>query len=161
MKESLFNIISQYIYDANVLDLFAGTGNLGIEALSRGARSAVFVDKSSECSSIIKDNLSHTKLIDKSQVFVGEVCNIIKKLGGNGKKFDIIFMDPPYSKNLIEETLNFIVNNDIIEHNGIVIVERYKDDEIPDSVGSLKLGRDQKYRETVLSFYVLKSLDQE
>ncbi|MCX8130024.1 MAG: 16S rRNA (guanine(966)-N(2))-methyltransferase RsmD [Clostridia bacterium] len=155
VKESLFNIIAEYVYDAEVLDLFAGTGNLGIEALSRGAKFAFFVDKSNECLSIIKENLNHTKLSDKSSVLVGEVGSVIKKLADNNKKFDIIFLDPPYNRNLVEETLNFVVNSGIIKDNTIIVAERDKDDAVPEHIGPLKLARNQKYGDTILSFYVI------
>nr|WP_114297472.1 16S rRNA (guanine(966)-N(2))-methyltransferase RsmD [Anaerobacterium chartisolvens] len=153
VKESLFNIISHSIYASEVLDLFAGTGNLGIEALSRGADSAVFIDRSQECFSIINENLRHTKLEDKASVMVGDVFACLKRLSSQGRKFDIVFLDPPYNKNLIEETLTFIVQNDIIRDNSIIIAERDIDDIIPQSIEAIKLAREERYGDTVLSFY--------
>jgi 16S rRNA (guanine966-N2)-methyltransferase len=153
VKESLFNIITSYILDADVLDLYAGTGNLGIEALSRGAASAVFVDKSRECFEVIKDNLNHTKLENSALVITGEVITTLNKLSMDNKKFDIIFLDQQYNKNLIQETLKVIDKNDIINDNGIVIAEKDVVDIIPEEVGRLKLTRNQKYGDTVLSFY--------
>ncbi|MCX7843014.1 MAG: 16S rRNA (guanine(966)-N(2))-methyltransferase RsmD [Clostridia bacterium] len=153
VKESLFNIIAQYIYDSEVLDLFSGTGSLGIEALSRGAASAVFIDISSECAGIIRHNLEHTKLIQKAEVLIGDVCATVQKLGFNGRKFDIIFMDPPYNRQFIQKTLNFIDSCGIIKQDGIIIAERHRDDMLPKSVGGLKLAREEKYGDTVLSFY--------
>lgn len=153
VKESLFNIISGYILDSNVLDLFAGTGNLGIEALSRGAYSAVFVDLSVECFNIINENLVHTKLADRATVITGEAVNVLDRLKVQNKKFDIIFLDPPYNKNLIQETLKIIDKNDIISDNGIVIAEKDIADIIPEEQGTLKLIRNQKYGDTVLAFY--------
>ena len=153
VKESLFNIIAEYVVDAEVLDLYAGTGNLGIEALSRGAKSAVFVDKSHECSVTIKENLITTKLVEKASIVVNEATNAISILSYQGKKFDIIFLDPPYNKNVIEETLNCIIKNDIIKDNGIIVAERDIDDKVPDELDILKLVRNQKYGDTILSFY--------
>jgi 16S rRNA (guanine966-N2)-methyltransferase len=153
VKESLFNIIAGIIPDSHVLDLYAGTGNLGIEALSRGAKSAVFIDKSRECYHIIMENLLHTKLSDKAKILTGEVANTIKSHSNDLGKFDIIFLDPPYNKNLIEETLNFIVNSDIIKDDGLIIAESDIDDSIPEEIGKLKLKRNQKYGDTVLSFF--------
>lgn len=143
--------------DADVLDLFAGTGSLGIEALSRGARSAVFVDRSPECFTVIKENLAHTKLASRASVMTGDALIIINRLIKEGRKFDIIFLDPPYNKNFLTETLNIIAVNDILNDDGIIIAERDVDDEIPEEVGQLKLVRNQKYGDTVLSFYVLKA----
>lgn len=135
------------------MDLYAGTGSLGIEALSRGAGTAAFVDKSSECSSVIKENLIHTKLQEKAFIFTGEVSNLIKKISHEGKKFDIIFLDPPYHKNLIEGTLTMIMENGIIKEDGIIVAERDTKDQVPEEVGNLSLVRNQKYGDTVLSFY--------
>lgn len=136
-----------------MLDLFAGTGNLGIEALSRGAASAVFVDKSSECSAVIKENLIHTKIHDKASIITSDIISAIEKLGRVPRKFDIIFADPPYSKQLLPETLDTIIRNDIIKDNGIIVAERDLKDEIPENVGPLQIVRNQKYGDTVLSFY--------
>ena len=142
------------IPDANVLDLYAGTGNLGIEALSRGAKSAVFIDKSRECYTIITENLIHTKLLDRAKVLTSEVGSTMSSTVMNLGKFDIIFLDPPYNKNLVEETLNFIVKSDIIKDNTIIIAESDIDDRIPEEIGNLKLKRKQKYGDTVLSFFM-------
>lgn len=157
VKESLFNIISGYLIDAEVLDLYAGTGNLGIEALSRGAKSAVFSDKSQECISVIKENLMHTKLSDKGLVIGGEASNILNKMSRESRKFDIIFLDPPYNKKLIDESLQYIVNNDLLKTDSIVVAERDIDDVIPQEIGQLRLVRDQKYGDTILSFYSLEA----
>lgn len=153
VKESLFNIISAYIPDATVLDLFAGTGNLGIEALSRGAKFAVFVDKSRECYNIIMENLNHTKLFDKAKVLTADVTAGLISTLNEVEKFDVIFLDPPYNKNLIQETLNFVIKSDIIKKNGIIVAERDVDDVLPEEIGNLRLIRNQKYGDTILSFY--------
>lgn len=148
-------MIAGFIPDADVLDLFAGTGSLGIEALSRGAKSAVFIDKSPECCKLIKDNLAHTKLSDRAEVFVGEIPGALEKLAERSIQFDIIFLDPPYGKNFIEEALKIIEKNDIINFKGIVAAERDVNDRVPDGVGKLKLIRNQRYGDTVLSFYAV------
>lgn len=153
MKESLFNIIAPYIPKAEILDLFAGTGNLGIEALSRGASSAVFIDKSQECNQVIRENLLHTKLEQNAEVYVGDVFTTIDRLAEGNRKFDVIFLDPPYNKNLIEVTLNCIVKNDIIKEESIIVAERDVEDAIPETIGCLGLFRNQKYGDTILSFY--------
>ena len=152
VKESIFNIIFSLVPDAYVLDLFAGTGNLGIEALSRGAKECVFIDKSGECSSIIKQNLQHTRLEEQGQVIQKEVAKAIKVLPKD-RRFDIIFMDPPYNKNFIPETLKLIVDNDIINKNGIIVAEYDIDDNAPEQVDALKAMRICRYGDTVVSFY--------
>lgn len=156
VKESLFNIIAEKVPGAAVLDLFAGTGNLGIEALSRGASSAVFVDKRRECGCIIKENLMHTGLSDRGLVYVEDVASYLGRACRERHKYDIIFLDPPYNKNFVNETLKIIENNDIINLNGIIAAESDADDAISEEAGNLKLVRKQKYGDTVLSFYIRK-----
>lgn len=133
--------------------MYAGTGNLGIEALSRGALSAVFVDKSPDCIKIIKYNLIHTKLIDKAVILNCEAENALRKMSDETKKFDIIFIDPPYNKVLVKETLNYLIINDIMKKEGMIVTEHDTDDLVPEKVGNIRLIRSQKYGGTVLSFY--------
>ncbi len=142
-----------------VLDLFAGSGSLGIEALSRGARGAVFADKSRESCDIIKENLLHTKLGEKAEVLLLGFSEALQRMVRGGRKFDIMFLDPPYNKNFIQETLEIMANNDIIRDNGIVIAEHHADDVLPESAGGLKLTRNVKYGDTVISFYIKRSED--
>lgn len=153
VKESLFNIISGYIKGAFVLDLYAGTGNLGIEALSRGAEFCVFIDKSTQCDKIIYDNLVHTKLVDFAKIIVDDVIKGLNKALLFKSKFDIIFIDPPYSKDFIPFTLDTIVSNSMLSEGGIIIAERNINDVIPDNISHLSLFREQKYGDTILGFY--------
>ena len=139
--------------DADILDLYAGTGSLGIEALSRGARAAVFIDKSRSCCSVIEENLLHTRLIDKALIINNYVVDALRNLSNEARKFDIIFLDPPYNKNLVAETLNSIVKNGIIKSGSIIVAEHYIDDKVPEEAAPLKLARSERYGGTVLSFY--------
>ena len=154
VKESLFNIIAANIPGSHVLDLFAGSGSLGIEALSRGADFAVFSDRSRESCGIIKENLQFTKYVEKSEVFLMGFEETLAKLASQGRKFDIVFLDPPYNKNFIQETLKNLTRNDIIRDNGILVAEHHRDDQLPECSGRLKLSRRQKYGETAISFFV-------
>lgn len=147
VKESIFNIIMNYIEDANVLDLFSGTGNLGIESLSRGSQFSAMIEKNPACVKIINENLVHTKLNDRAKVICDDVITSIKKLNN---KFDIVFMDPPYNKGLIIPTLIQIYNNDILNDNGLIVIERDKKDSLDDS--PFETVREQTYGETVVSF---------
>jgi 16S rRNA (guanine966-N2)-methyltransferase len=158
VKGAIFNIIAEHIPDAHVLDLFSGTGSLGIEALSRGAKFAVFVDRDFECSNIIKENLKHTKLINKSEVIKGDAWHSISKLSKKHRKFDVIFLDPPYKKNIIDETLKIILKNDIINHKGIIVVEHDADANVLTEIRNMKLVRNQKYGDTAVSFYMYSSI---
>ncbi len=153
MKGSVFNILADVLADRDVLDIFAGTGSLGIEALSRGARSAVFMDRSPESCAIIKDNLAHTKLIDLADVYCVDYTNGIEKLNRNKRKFDLILMDPPYNKNFIQEALKLMSRNDIMKDNGIIVAEHSASDKLPESYGSLKAIDSRKYGDTMITIY--------
>ena len=148
VKESVFNIIISYIYDSSVLDLFSGTGNLAIEALSRGAKSAVLVDNNPLCIKIINQNLEYTKLKSKAKVICEDVNLAVKKLKS---KFDIIFIDAPYNKGYIIPVLNQIYNNDVLSDNGLIVVEREVKDEIADHI-DFNIVREQNYGGTVVTF---------
>ena len=153
VKGALYNIIAPYIGDSSVLDMFAGTGSLGIEALSRGAASAVFFDRSQQCCGIIKENLQHTKLTDKASVYTIDFTAGIEKMYKEGRKFDIIIMDPPYNKNFIQEALKLLTINDIMMDDGVIIAEHSIKDELPESCGRIKAIDTRKYGDTMITIY--------
>ncbi len=157
VKESLFNILQPYLSGSRVLDLFSGTGALAIEALSRGAASAVLVDADRGCCEVIRDNLSHTRLAENATVHCRKAGAAILDLGRNGDQFDIVFMDPPYRKNFVQETLQLLMDNDIIVDGGLVITEHHREEPIPDRLGCLKKARTQVYGETCITLLVRES----
>lgn len=122
VKEALFNIIQNYIHDAYVLDLFAGSGALGIEAISRGASKAVFCDSSNKAIEIIKKNIEKTHVNNKSQVIKESYKKAIQILEGK-EKFDLIFIDPPYADNIAVDAIKDIVEKDLLSEDGIIILE--------------------------------------
>lgn len=152
-KEALFNIIGTRVIDANFLDLFAGTGAIGIEALSRGAGRTVFVERSPKAVKVISENLELTRLIDNTEILVLESDKAIDKLASRGEKFDIIFVDPPYRKGLERASLEKISQSTLLSTGGLVITESSKLDIPPEQVGRFLLKRQGKYGDTVLSFY--------
>lgn len=154
VKGSIFNIIASVIEDSDVLDVFAGTGSLGIEALSRGANNAVFFDRSSECCGIIKENLAHTKLADKAEVCVTDYIAGIGRLFREGRKFDLVFLDPPYNKNFIQETLKTLTNNDIMKNDGLIVVEHSTTDKLPKSIGRFEIINTRSYGDTSLTIFI-------
>lgn len=154
----MFNIIAEYVADSDILDLFAGTGSLGIEALSRGAASAVFVDKTRECYGIIKYNLMQTKLSDRSTILVTESKTALSRFVSEKRKFDLIFLDPPYNKNLAYEALKIIGENGIINDDGLIVAEHSSEETLPEHFGDIQLVRSRKYRNTTLSFYKKKEM---
>lgn len=157
VKESLFNILAPYIEGTSILDLFAGTGSLGIEALSRGAASAVFVDRSRESISVIRANLEHTKLLEKSRIMQEEFLTALDKLFANSVKFDIILLDPPYNKNFIQDTLKNLEKNDIIKDGSIIAAEHDAREELPERAGRFLRKVTRRYGDTALTFYVAQN----
>jgi 16S rRNA (guanine966-N2)-methyltransferase len=153
VKENLFNILAPYIENSKVLDLFAGSGSLGIEALSRGADSAVFSDQNEKCLQIIKKNLEHVKMTEKAKVFLGEAVLILKKLSQHGQKFDIIFLDPPYKKEIVPQIMQNLDKFGVLEEKFIIAAETDLDDELPQSMGSMVTSKVQIYGKTKLTFY--------
>lgn len=123
IKETLFNMISNELYDATFLDLFAGSGGIGIEALSRGAREACFCDIDRESIECIRQNLVHTKLIDKAMIIKGSFEANLEKLKNLDKRFDIVFIDPPYKKGFEDKCLDILLNSTLIDEHTLVIIE--------------------------------------
>ena len=122
IKETLFNMISNYLADCNFLDLFSGSGAIGIEALSRGAALAVFVEQNKSAMSCIRENLKFTKLSDRAQVYETDVINALNRLEGK-YKFDYIFMDPPYNQLLEKKVLDYLSSSSVISEDTVIIVE--------------------------------------
>ena len=121
VKESIFNIIQSQIPEATVLDLFAGSGAIGLEMLSRGAKKAILCDKSKEAIGIIKKNIQKTHMEEKVELYNIDFKECIEKV--SKEKFDIIYIDPPYETNFIEKSLEKIIEKNIIQENGIIILE--------------------------------------
>lgn len=126
VKESLFNMLTPDLYGCAFLDLFSGSGAIGIEALSRGANKAVFVDKSAVCAGIIKDNLEFTRLSERAEIIADDIYSAIDMLGYRGDKFDIIFMDPPYREGYYFHVLAEIKKAGILSPDGFVVAEAAK-----------------------------------
>lgn len=139
VKEALFNIVQFDVEGRRVLDLFAGTGQLGIEALSRGAKSATFVDESAEAVKIIKENLEHCKLT--GDVVRGDAMSFLSRCG----KFDLILIDPPYASNLVDKALDLIIKFDILAEGGIIICETNAEKTISPLTAPYFVGKDYKY----------------
>ena len=123
VKEAIFNILQFDLKETTVLDLFSGSGAIGIEALSRGAKEAVFCDKSNRAINIIKENLEATRLINKSEIINKDYKEALQILKNENKKFNIIFLDPPYKSNYAVEAIKHIIKYKLITEDGTIIVE--------------------------------------
>ena len=122
IKETLFNIIGASIYDSVFLDLFGGSGGIGIEALSRGAKEAVFVENNPRAMACIRDNLKFTRLESKAVTLTADYMDALRRLEGD-KIFDFIFMDPPYDRGLEREALRFLSDSSQVYEDTVIIVE--------------------------------------
>lgn len=154
VKESVFSAIQFDIEGAKVLDLFAGSGQLGIEALSRGAQSAVFVDKSNSAINIVKQNIASTGFADKSTVFPADYATFLAR---NNIKFDIAFLDPPYQLGLLKDALE--KTSQTMSNNGIIVCEHPLDVILDEEVGQFSLYRKYKYSKICVSLFRVRELE--
>lgn len=130
-KQAVFNIIQNYVEGAVFLDLFAGSGQMGIEALSRGAKTAVFIDNSPKAIEVIKANLKHCGLMEQARVAQMDAQSFLQ---GSSQKFDIVFLDPPYQKQIIHQLFEQVVA--CMAPGGIIVCETERNEELPEGTGS-------------------------
>ncbi len=150
VKEAIFNTITPLINNSEFLDLFAGTGNIGIEALSRGATRCTFVDQSPQAIKFIKANIANLAFEDRSRIIKGDVRKITDRLEGN---YDIIFMDPPYGCDLVLPVLKKL--NLLLKEAGIVVVETEHKIELPSHCDMFRLIKVSRYGDTQVAYYEL------
>ncbi len=154
VREALFSILYDKVYDSVFLDLFAGSGACGIEALSRGAKMAYFCDISPDSIKIIQENVKKAKFEDFSRVFNQDYKQFLGSL--SDIQFDIVFIDPPYNKGLGLESINLISSYNLLKKNGIIIYETDKIEVVPDSIGDFEKYKSKNYGRNVLSFFARK-----
>lgn len=147
VKESLFAMIQDYVKDSVCLDLFSGSGSLGIEAISNYANSCYFVDNNKEAINNLKKNIDNLNISDKSIIIINDYKEALKSL--INIKFDIIFLDPPYDYNIYKEVINYIYKNNMINDNGIIVCEHNNCLEID----NLKLIKHKNYKNKNISIY--------
>lgn len=150
VKEAMFSIIQFDLPNAKVLDLFAGTGQLGIEALSRGAKSAIFVDCQDSACKLIRENLKKTHFEQESRVIKSDYMSYLKT---TSDKFDVILLDPPYAELFLEYSLKMITEIDILQTNGIIVTERPLEKELSLEFPGFSRSKDYKYGKTLLTLY--------
>lgn len=154
VKEPLFSIIQNEIVDSTVLDLFSGSGALGIESLSRGAKTAVFCDKNREAIEIISKNIEKTRLKESSIVINNDYIKCLEILKSENMKFDLIFLDPPYKTNFAIDALKRILELDLLAQNGIVIIETDEEERNIEEIKKININIDKikKYGRVKLMF---------
>ncbi len=151
VKESLFNILGPEVEGCLFLDLFAGTGSVGIEALSRGARQAVFVEQDRRAVKVIGNNLQRTGLAEGAKVIRADVFKFLRQ--PPAEKFDIIYVAPPQYRGLWARTLHALERRDILAEDGLVVVQIHPKEFEPLNLGDLRLIDQRRYGSTVLCFY--------
>ena len=150
VKEAMFSILQFELPGARVLDLFGGTGQLGIEAISRGAKEAVFVDQSDKACKLIRENLRLARMEKEGRVVRSDYLTFLKS---TKERFDIILLDPPYAEVFLENALKLITEIDILQTNGIIVAERPLEKELPWDFPGYSRSHDYKYGSTLLAVY--------
>ena len=150
VKESIFNIIQFDIEGRRVLDLFAGTGQLGIEALSRGAASCTFVDQRKDAVGLVRSNLKLCQLSDKARVVQGEALSFLSTVR---EQYHLVFLDPPYQMDLLENAIKKIAEIDMLTENGIIICESPADKVLPELPHPYRKGREYRYGKIKITVY--------
>ena len=156
VKESIFNMLMGWVEDAVCIDAFAGTGNLGLEAISRGAKKVYFFDSSRDSIKYIKNNISYCKVENQAVVLYGDGKTNLKRVT---EQVDVIFMDPPYEEDLYIPFIEEVCALDLLAEDGIIVAEHDKFVTLPDEIGELKKIKEKKYGRIMVSMYARKEDD--
>ena len=153
VKESMFSMIQNYIPESVVVDVFAGTGSLGLEAASRGAKEVYLIDKSNTTFPILKQNVENLKFQDYCFPMNLDSYDALEKLSKKGKVFDIIFIDPPYCKEMIPKAVEIIKENNLLKKDGVIVTKIDSIEEIYEGYKDIKLLKSKKYGNTTVCIY--------
>lgn len=153
VKESMFNILGHKVYDAVVLDMFAGTGSLGLECASRGANKIVFLERFKETYDILLENVNNLGFTSVSKVYMKDSYEFIKSLASSGEKFDIIFVDPPYLNHMVDRAVKLIAEFDLLNADGVIVTKYDKEEPIFRPEEKYELVDERKYGNTIIAFY--------
>lgn len=153
LRESVFNILANGVEDAAVLDLFAGTGSLGIEALSRGAETAVFVDKAPHAIKVLTRNIGACCLEGRSTILKHDILYGLRFLKSIDRAFGLVFIDPPYDKGFVERTMQLLDRTQSTSERVCIVVEHSRHEALPEKVARFVLCDQRDYRKTLVSFY--------
>lgn len=150
VKEALFSILADVIPESRVLDLFSGTGNLGIEALSRGAELCVFVDNSKDSLKLIKENIEYCRAGNNAKVIAGDYKKALMRAN---EQFDVILLDPPYDGGYLENCFELIDEYDVLDDDGVIVAEHRKEEKLPEHIYGFEKIKERKYGIIMLSIY--------
>lgn len=161
VKESLFNILGPFFEGGTVLDLFAGSGGLGIEALSRGMEHGVFIEKDSRAFQNLKENIEKCRFDDMTEVYRNDATRALKLLIKKNFQADLIFLDPPYAKHSYYDLVTEIIENEVIGRCGTIVCEHERKIDLPEHILQFSKYRQEKYGDTLISFYRLNEKEGE
>ena len=154
IKESVFGTLGENVFSANVLDLFAGSGSFGIEALSRGAAMAVFVEWSSPIVQILHNNLRKIKCEPSEyEIIISDAFKVLPALRKRQLKFDLIFVDPPFRKPVANQSLKFLSGHELLRREGVLVLRHHKSEDVVSQVDGLSLIRAKAFGDSVLKYY--------
>ncbi len=153
VRSALFNILSDFVPGAAFLDLFCGTGSVGLEALSRGARSCTFVDQSAEACGIVRRNLDVLDFLASGDVVQCDAMEAVRLLQGLGRRYDVVFAGPPYYHELVPRALEALGSSGLLGDDPVVAVEIHSSESLADAYGSLALVDSRRYGDNQLWFY--------
>ncbi|RRD40397.1 16S rRNA (guanine(966)-N(2))-methyltransferase RsmD [Leptotrichia sp. OH3620_COT-345] len=159
IKEAIFSIIGEKVHNSKFLDLYSGTGNMAIEALSRGADRAVMVEQDKEALKIIINNVNNLRLDNKCRAYKNDVFRAVEILGRKNENFDIIFLDPPYKENISSETIKKISDNNILNKDGIIISEHSIYEKTQNKIGNFIKYDERDYNKKMISFYRYEEIE--
>ena len=152
LREAIFNILADRVERSVVLDLFAGTGALGIEALSRGAHSAVFVDNSDSAIAILKKNVRYCAIQENATIIKWDILKNLKSIKSFDPAFDLVFLDPPYNKDCIKPVLKTLYRNGALEKGACLVIEHSDTEPVPRELPVFNITDERRYGRTLVSF---------
>jgi len=152
VRESIFNIIASKVPNAKVLDLFAGTGAMGLEALSRGAAAAVFVDSSASAVKIIEKNILACRMENRSRLLRWNIAKNLHCLKPSDPAFDLVFMDPSYAKGCIQPALDHLIRQQVLKNSATIVIEHDATEPVPENFSGLNRIDQRVYGKTLVSF---------
>lgn len=161
IKESLFNMIGPYFDGGNCLDLFAGSGGLAIEAVSRGMDKAVLIDKAPAAIKVIQENIAVTKEEEKFKVIRGDAARVINNLKSEQQVFDLVFLDPPYAKQQIVSQIEALLDNNMLSPEALIVCEVDKKVDLPETIKQAQVYKSAEYGITKIMIYELVSQEED
>ncbi|RSK26918.1 16S rRNA (guanine(966)-N(2))-methyltransferase RsmD [Bacillus sp. HMF5848] len=153
VKESIFNMVGPFFNHGHGLDLFAGSGSLGIEALSRGFEKVIFVDQDMKAIQTIKENVHALSLNDQVEIYRNDARRALKAITKRDIKFDGVFLDPPYKMNVLSMLIETIDKHELLNNNGFILAEHGDETVLPEKIGELSVWKQELYGGTKITIY--------